>query len=172
MPICQSAVRHLYHCPSHTLPLVLLAVGFALPALIAIVVPKGNPMNAVPVRSTPLNLPSGVVVAIGCVLGVLAGFVHTFGFDAPWGTYLAVIIVFAGALGISPLVGSAFRNALHLGATASIVITAGLTALVFAIPTFGLDPTWRGVLQGIVVFAATLGFGPLPAAPATKYGLG
>jgi hypothetical protein len=125
-----------------------------------------------PAAATPLNLPSGVVVAIGCALGVLAGFVHTFGFAAPWEKYVAVIIVFTGALGISPLVGSAFRNAIHLGATASIIITAGLTALVFAIPTFGLDPTWSGILQGIVVFAATLGFGPLPVPPVTKYGIG
>lgn len=126
-----------------------------------------------PARSaSPLNLPSGVVIVIGALLGVLAGFVHTFGFAAPWGTYLAAMIIFFGALGISPLVGTAFRNAIHLGATASMIITAGLTALVFAIPTFGLDPTWRGVLQGLVVFAGTLGFGPIPAAPTTKYGLG
>lgn len=125
-----------------------------------------------PASSTPLNLPSGVVVVIGAVLGALAGFVHTFAFAAPWAHYLAVIIVFAGALGVSPLVGNAFRNAIHLGATASLLITAGLTALVFGIPTFGLDATWTGVLQGIVVFAATLGFGPLPAPPATKFGLG
>lgn len=131
-------------------------------------------MNAPPrpAAATPLNLPSGVVVAIGCVLGALAGAVHTFGFTAPWEKYVAVIIVFTGALGISPLVGSAFRNAIHLGATASLVITAGLTALVFAIPTFGVDATTQGILQGIVVFAATLGFGPLPIPPATKYGIG
>jgi hypothetical protein len=125
-----------------------------------------------PAATSPLNLPSGVVVVIGCALGVVAGFVHTFSFAAPWERYVAVIIVFTGALGISPLVGSAFRTALGLGATASLIITAGLTALVFAIPTFGLDPTWSGILQGIVVFAATLGFGPMPVPPATKYGIG
>lgn len=121
--------------------------------------------------STPLNLPSGVVVVIGAVLGALAGFVHTFGFAAPWAKYLAVILVFTGALGISPLVGTAFRNAIHLSATVSLLITAALTALVFGIPTFGLDATWTGILQGVVVFAATLGFGPVPVPPTKKFGL-
>lgn len=125
-----------------------------------------------PASSTPLNLPAGVVIVIGCVLGALAGFVHTFGFASPWAKYVAVIIVLFGALGISPLVGSAFRNAIHIGATASIIITAGLTALAFAIPTLGVSPTLGGILQGVVAFFATVGFGPLPAPPATKYGLG
>ncbi len=87
--------------------------------------PASRPVTAAP---TSLNLPSSVVVVIGAVLGALAGFVHTFGFAAPWAKYLAVILVFTGALGISPLVGTAFKNAIHLSATVSLIITAGLRA--------------------------------------------
>lgn len=152
--------------------LVMLAIGLFVVGtfrLLATVSPFATTAPAA--VASPLTLPSGVVWAIGAALGVLAGFVHTFGFAAPWATVLSIGIVFFGAIGISPLVGTAFRNALHLPAAAAVVITAGLTALTAAAPTFHAGSTWLGVIQGIIAFAATLGFGPLPVAPAKKYGL-
>ena len=126
--------------------------------------------SSTPTATTPLNLPSGVVVVIACALGALAGAVHTFGFAAPWATVLSIGIVFFGAIGISPLVGSAFKNALHLPAAVVVVITAGLTALTAAAPSFHAGSTWLGIIQGVIAFAATLGFGPLPVPPTKKYG--
>ncbi len=40
MNVCRGAAHVVaaYRCPSHTLPLVLLAVAFALPALISLLV--------------------------------------------------------------------------------------------------------------------------------------
>src|ERR1035441_3065122 len=86
-------------------------------------------MHAEAPAPSPLQLPSIAVVILGLVAGVITVLIHTsFGISAPWANYGAITLVFLSVLGINPLVGSAFKNSLHLSPAVTIGITAVLTA--------------------------------------------
>jgi len=118
----------------------------------------------------PLKLPSIAVVILGLVAGVLTLLVHnTFGIPAPWTNYAAITLVFLSVLGINPLVGTAFRNALHLSPAVTIVITAALTAAAVGATQLGWPSTTVGIVQGIIAFLGALGFGTAPVAAAKQH---
>ena len=117
-----------------------------------------------------INIPSGLAV----ILAVLAGFLQvlnqtTYGFAAPWHTLVTYVLVVLSAVGISPLVGTAFRqalaNALHVSGTVFTILTVIAMAVTAALQTFTLDSTTYGILAGIVTVLAGLGFGPNAVAP-------
>jgi hypothetical protein len=117
-----------------------------------------------------LNIPTAVALVLSLVAGVLAVLnVTTFQFTQPWHNDITVALVFLAAIGISPLVGPYFRNALHLTAAASVVITAVLMAASAAITTLNLSTDAKGIIVGILTFLAGIGFGPatgpVPAPP-------
>lgn len=108
-----------------------------------------------------LNIPSQVTVALGLAAGVLAILTQTtFGLGAEWASYVTVALVFLAGLGISPLVGPAFRSALHLSQSASLIISSVLSALAVAATTLNVSVGVRGVIEGVLAFAAALGFAP------------
>ena len=108
-----------------------------------------------------LNLPSQVTVALGLAAGVLAILTQTtFGFAAAWTSYITVALVFLAGLGISPLVGPAFRSALHLSQSMSLIISSALSALAIAVTTFNVSTGVKGILEGVLAFASALGFAP------------
>lgn len=117
-----------------------------------------------------LNVPTAVTVVLGLVAGILTVLVHnTFGFSVGWSNYAATILVFLSVLGINPLVGSAFRNALHLSPAVTLVITALLTAAAFGVTQIGgISHDAVGIVQGIIAFAGALGFGTVPVAAAKR----
>lgn len=126
--------------------------------------------KAAPAPASPLQLPSIAVVVLGLVAGVLTLLVHnTFGITPPWTNYAAITLVFLSAIGVSPLVGSAFKNALHLSLAVSTIITALLTAAAVGATQLGWPPDTVGVVQGVIAFAAALGFGPVPVLQLRKY---
>ena len=69
-------------------------------------------------------------------------------------------LIFLAGLGVSPLVGAAFRAALHLSTAVSLLISSALGALALAVHTFNLSEGLKGVLQGVLAFAAAIGFAP------------
>jgi hypothetical protein len=108
-----------------------------------------------------LKLPSWASVTLGIGAGVLAVLNETtFGFATDWRGYISVVLIFLAGIGISPIVGAAFRAALHLSTTVSLLISSGLAALALAVHTFNLSEGLRGVLQGVLAFAAAIGFAP------------
>lgn len=108
-----------------------------------------------------LKLPSWVTTIFGLGAGVIAILNETtFGLDPTWRGYLSVVLIFLTGLGVSPLVGPAFRAALHLSTVMSLTISSGLAALALAVHTFNLSEGLRGVLQGVLTFAAAIGFAP------------
>jgi len=109
----------------------------------------------------PLGLPSWATAALGLLAGVLAVLNEAaFGFEASWRSYISVVLVFLAGIGISPLVGPAFRAALHLSTSLTVLITSGLGALALAVHTLDMSEGLRGALQGVLVFAAGVGFAP------------
>jgi hypothetical protein len=108
-----------------------------------------------------LKLPSWATTIFGLAAGVLAILNETtFGFNPTWRGYASVILIFLAGLGISPLVGSAFRAALHISTAVGLIISSALAALALAVHTFNLSSGLRGVLQGVLAFAAAIGFAP------------
>ena len=121
--------------------------------------------KAVPTTPAPTPAPSKPVltntatIVIGAILGVAAGFVHAFGFAAPWPAILAGLITLVAAYGVNVITGPAFKNLLHLSPQATLAITGVLTAVAIGAPSLGLSAAALGVVQGVIAFAASLGFG-------------
>jgi hypothetical protein len=115
-----------------------------------------------------LKLPSWVAVTLGLIAGILAILNEvTFGLDAELRGYVSIVLVFLVGLGITPLVGPAFRAALHLSQTVSLFISTGLAALALAIHTLNVTEGVRSVLQFVLVFAAAIGFAPISSGSTT-----
>jgi hypothetical protein len=122
-----------------------------------------------------LNLPSWATVTLGAIAGILAVLNETvFSAGATWGAYITIALIFLAGLGISPLVGPAFRSALHLSAAVSILISSGLAALALALTTIHMSSALHAILGAALAFASALGFAPavtpavLPAKGETK----
>lgn len=110
-----------------------------------------------------LNLPSWATTTLGCIAGILAILTElVFAPNTAWGIYITVSLIFLSGIGISPLVGPAFRSALHLSAQVSLLICSGLAALAVALTTVHMASDVHAVLAGIFAFASALGFGPAP----------
>lgn len=115
------------------------------------------------------NLPDWVSVVLGLVAGVLEylnqnisqGLFH---FGGPWPQVIAFGLFVLGVIGVSPLVHSAFRSALHLSPGLAAAITAVLTILAAAVTTFSLNHEVKGIILAIIAFAAFAGFGAAPQA--------
>lgn len=108
-----------------------------------------------------LKLPSWASVTLGLIAGVGAVLNEVaFSFTAEWRSFISIGLIFLAGLGIAPLVGPAFRAALHLSQTASLFISSALGALALAVHTLNVSEGVRGVLQGVLTFAAAVGFAP------------
>ncbi len=108
-----------------------------------------------------LRLPSWATTLLGLVAGVLAILNEvTFGLSTEWRGYVSMALIFLAGLGISPLVGPAFRSALHVSNQASIAVSSVLAGLALVVHGVDLSTGLRGVLQGILTFAAAVGFAP------------
>jgi hypothetical protein len=128
-----------------------------------------------------LKLPSWASTIGGLVTGILAVLNQTtFSFASPWQVYITIALFFLSGIGFSPLVGPAFRAALHLSAKASLIISSGLGAAALAATTLTISSGAKGVILGALTFLAAIGFAPTvpvpvpaptpaptPAAPAT-----
>lgn len=108
-----------------------------------------------------LNIPTGITVILGLIGGVLEYLNQaSFGLQAPWAQVITFGLYVLAVIGVSPLVHSAFRNALHLTPAEATVITSLAALLAAAITTFGLSGEVKGILEGVLAFLAFVGFGP------------
>lgn len=116
-----------------------------------------------PIKSGVVTLPAVATLILSLIAGVLSVLNQTtFGFPAPWGTSLTIALLFLSSIGISPLTGANFRNALHLPASVIMVVSAAIAAGGTAALNIS-DSTTRAVVIGILTVLAGLGFGPVPA---------
>jgi hypothetical protein len=107
-----------------------------------------------------ITLPTWATTVIALIAGVLVALNQTtFDFDATWKNVFTVALIFIGGLGISPLTGNAFRNALHLPQNVITLISAGSAALAVGVTTFGWSSTTQAIVTGVLAVLATLGFG-------------
>jgi hypothetical protein len=113
------------------------------------------------------NLPTGVTIALSAAFGVLVAFVGSgiIVLEPEWAHYVEVGGTILALFGISPLTGASFRAILHLSQTASAVIAASLGGLVVILQQVHMSAGLHGVLAGLIVFAAGLGFAPSPTTP-------
>ena len=108
-----------------------------------------------------LNLPTQLTVLLSAVAGVLVAFnTASFGFASTWTTAITIGLTILAAWGISPLTGVAFRAILHLSNGVSVAIAGVLGALQVVLLQVSIDMTLRGILTGVIAFAAGLGFAP------------
>jgi hypothetical protein len=107
------------------------------------------------------TIPTWLTVILGLVGGILEYLNQaSFHLASPWGQVITFGLYAVGVFGVSPLIHNAFRNALHISPQLATVITILLTLLAAAITTFSISADVKGVLEGIVAFAAFVGFGP------------
>jgi predicted membrane protein len=77
-----------------------------------------------------------------------------------WHAYITVGLTFVAGLGISPLVGIAFRNALHLPQSVSVAISSVLAAITLALTQLAVPSGWKSVIGFVLMFLSGVGFGP------------
>jgi hypothetical protein len=107
-----------------------------------------------------LNIPTAVAVVLALVGGVLQVLNQTsFHFAASWHELIVFGLLVITGIGISPLVGPSFRNALHLTLAATTTITVIVMVLAAAVQTLSLDASLKGIINGILTVLAGLGFG-------------
>ena len=113
-------------------------------------------------------LPNKLAFVLSLIAGALAVLNQlTFDFPASWRTVITYGLLLLTSIGISPLIGSAFRNALHLSAQISLAISI-VSFVAAAAVTHVADSTTRGALVGVVTFLAGVGFGPASAVVLAK----
>lgn len=113
-----------------------------------------------------LKLPSWATIALGVGAAVLNALnTITFGFGPPWKEAVTVGLFFLTGLGISPLIGAAFRNALHLSHNVVVFLTASTATLGVVIQTFSMSTDLKGILIGVITLVDGVVFGTAPGAP-------
>ena len=109
------------------------------------------------------KLPSWATTLLACLAGLIQILnATTFGFISPWRAALTVALVFIAALGIGPLTGAQFRNALHISQSANTVIGAVLAAATVASTTLAMSTAAHAIIAGALTVLAGLGFGTIP----------
>lgn len=84
----------------------------------------------------------------------------TFVLPAAWHAYLGLGVVAVAYLGVKPLVGPQFREALHLPPAVTKTITALIAAGTVAAGSLPVSDDVRGALAGATAALIGLGFGP------------
>jgi hypothetical protein len=108
-----------------------------------------------------VGVPAAAAVVLGLILGA-AEVVNEVVLEASsqWHSYILVLLVFGGGVGISPIVGPAFRAALHLPSWAGYVVSAGMAAAVLALSTVDMSNLLHAVVGAALTVLAALGFAP------------
>lgn len=117
-----------------------------------------------PSTSTPssiLGLPSIATTILGLVAGALTVLVKgAFGLPPTWQYVLAAVLIFLGGAGVQPLLGPAFKSALHLPLAVTTLVSAAMGALSYALAApIGIDHTASIWISGGLAFLAAVGFG-------------
>jgi hypothetical protein len=111
-----------------------------------------------------LNLPTWLTVVLAAAAGVIVAFNEaSFAFATNWRVGITVALTILAAWGISPLTGAAFRVILHLSNTVAAVIAMALAVLQVIFLQVSMSPDVHGLVAGVIVFAAGLGFAPAAA---------
>ncbi len=112
------------------------------------------------------NLPSKASLVLSVLAGVLAVLnAVVFHVGSDWSAWINAALVFLAGIGISPLVGPAFRAALHLSPVVSLFLSAGISALTVGLSTLHMSSALHAVIAAALAFLAGLGFGPATAEP-------
>lgn len=112
---------------------------------------------------------SWATVVLSLVAGALAVLNQTtFDFGGQWHQVVTVSLVFLAGLGITPLTGAAFKNALHLPHAAAVIITGVFVAMQAVQLDISMSPAVHAVLAGVIVILAGLGFGTGTSTVASK----
>jgi hypothetical protein len=111
----------------------------------------------------------GIPTIAAVVLGLIAGALQVINevvleASSQWHAYITVLLVFASGVGISPLVGAAFRAALHLPPWAAYIISAAMAAAVLALSTVAMGSLAHAIIAAALTVLAALGFAPGPIA--------
>lgn len=108
-----------------------------------------------------LKLPSKWALVLSLVAGgleVVNEVVLPIG--AQWHAYITVGLTFLAGLGISPLVGVAFKNALHLPQGVSLAISSAMAAVTLILTQLTISPGLKSIIGGVLTFLSGIGFGP------------
>jgi hypothetical protein len=112
---------------------------------------------------TPVHLPTPVTIGLSLLAGLLTVLnTTTFHFISPWKAVLTVALVFIAGLGIGPLTGANFRNALHIPQNVNVVISSAFAAATIASTTITMSLTAHAIAVGVLTVFAGLGFGTAP----------
>lgn len=116
-------------------------------------------------KGVSLGIPSIAAVVLGLLAGVLVVLNEVvLEASSQWHGYITVLLVFGAGVGISPLVGPAFRAALHFPAWVGCIISAGMAAAVLALSTTQMSSLAHAIVAGALTVLAALGFAPATTA--------
>lgn len=125
--------------------------------------PAPTPAPAPAPAPSPFRLPTAVTVGLALLAGLITVLnTTTFGFVAPWKAVLTVALVFIAGLGIGPLTGAGFRNALHIPQNLNVIISAAIAAATIGSTTIGMSTAAHAIVAGVLTVLAGLGFGTAP----------
>lgn len=118
-----------------------------------------------------LGLPSIATVILGLIAGALTVLVKgAFGLPSTWQYVIAAVLIFLGGVGVTPLLGPAFRSALHLPLAVTTLISAGMSAASYALAApIGISHTWSIWISGALAFLAAVGFGTTVSSVVADY---
>lgn len=107
-----------------------------------------------------IQLPNILALILGLADGVLE-YLNQASFDLgpTWTPLVAFGLLFIGAFGVSPLVGSAFRNALHLPPIVCTALTGIATVGAAYVTTASLNLHTKGIIEGVIGLLVWTGFG-------------
>lgn len=119
----------------------------------------------------PLPAVTYATLVASLIAGVLAVLNQTtFVLQNPWHEIVTYGLIFLAGFGITPLIGSAFQNAIHLPHVVTAGITSALVVLQGILSTVSLNGSVHAIIAGVIVVLAGLGFGTGPATVAVKRG--
>jgi hypothetical protein len=129
------------------------------------------PTKAATSPTPVLGLPSLATVILGLIAGALTVLVKgAFGLPSTWQYVLAAVLVFLGGAGVTPLLGPAFRSALHLPIAVTTLISAAMSAASYALAApLSINHTASIWISGALAFLAAVGFGTTAASVVATY---
>ena len=137
--------------------------------------PAPGPRPTLRQRFAAATVTIGLPTLAATILALVGGVLQVINYSLIPGSsvlhgYIALALYFLLASGIPPLVGPAFKAALHLPAWASYLLSALLGVGMLAVGTVPMPDLAREIISAAVTVLSALGFSPavVPVAPTSS----
>lgn len=117
--------------------------------------------------SISIGLPTTALIVLALIAGAAQAInVVVLEVSPTWHTLIAAGIVFISSFGGGPLLGPAFKAALHLPMWANSLISGAMAFVVVLLSTLQMTTTTHWIIASVLTVLSMLGFAPSNAEPA------